>query len=1189
MTIRNLASVKRGFLAIGLAIVATTSAQTKFEMKPPPTDTAELVQIPWVKNGNLSWRDSKPTFDLPANEAGTAAKGWFAVSAKHILARIVVVDDAHFGRSDGKSSWKDDCIQIAFDPLDNGAREAPKPVDVEAMVTRKFPPFEKTDAQINAMDRREKGRWQKKKRDYDRDMKKFRKNLEKKNRSLDNMVRLDPDDADFCFGRKTTDDERFSWSFYHAIPGREGARPLEYCEVEYKDGKLIYDLQIPWSEFGIEPGLAPVLRVGLKVHDRDKDGGEDNELVWGGGVGGKFQPCRFKRLALGAPKTAVSSVALLWDDLQKTGDSIEVWFGGTKGSYKIETKYGDESKGFDVNITSAIAQRWLLITPKALPDGLVPLSVRVLKDGNEVARLDAEIHDSSMENWYAWQPKQTFGTLKDEQKIEKERRSRDRKLSHLRHKLSKEEIEELQNKKLNFEIKPEHVNEQLSIFKDSVLDMKDWISIKGQPKQVAAGFEVDGKPFKIWGTNVCSGGPSPPKTLAVAQARKYAKYGVNCVRLHKFSNHINSKDDSGWFDEEALDNFDYFTAQLKKQGIYYGLDPFFYHRPSPYEIKMMTIPEEEIYEYKTDKKTGEKKRSRTKKTYAVINLSHELQEIRMKWMKALLEHVNPYTGVAYKDEPAIAFVEFQNEDGIFWYSCMPAMFGFPTYGKRFCGRFSDWLKKKYGSHEELVKAWGKEEISRIEKDENGEEKEIAYYFYTKKLFPGEAEHLDKRNIFSIPNPWFYTPFGLNDQKTKLNIHERLIDNVNFLLHEQRDFYARFKKTVRDAGYKGPLIGSCWQGAEGITHFANLFTDYEVGFIDRHNYSGGGYKGWWVAASTVNTASNVGSIGGGSLNSGLQQVANSPFSLSEWTVAFPCQWRADSPSIIAAYGLGLLDWDASYQFASDNGGNWSSTTTQSKWDINLPDNMGQYPAIARMVYRADIRPGEVVSLRKICMSDMMKTGEVGFEEKVTIEGQLGDYKNFGGFVPQESLAVGQCLVEYVDTPQESSTCDPKKYLKNGAYQATNGQLRWFPLDDGKGYILINSKGTKAVLGFSPRKPHKLDDVTIDMNSYYGSLFVTSLQQDRDLSNAQTALIQAIGRTRNTGMTFDRLGRNMKSLGDAPILLEPIHCTIRFNRPVKQVNILDHDGCRTGETVPVNANSVVINTAMLKSPYFEVVFK
>ncbi len=64
---------------------------------------------------------------------------------------------------------------------------------------------------------------------------------------------------------------------------------------------------------------------------------------------------------------------------------------------------------------------------------------------------------------------------------------------------------------------------------------------------------------------------------------------------------------------------------------------------------------------------------------------------------------------------------------------------------------------------------------------------------------------------------------------------RLLDNALFLHEIQDKFYSKFVKAIRDAGYKGPLVGSAWQAMAMVPHYYNLLSDYEVGYIDRHDY------------------------------------------------------------------------------------------------------------------------------------------------------------------------------------------------------------------------------------------------------------------------------------------------------------------------------------------------------------------
>ncbi len=1171
-----------------MSFCAAALAQPSLEVSPVEELPQGLVRIAWVQESDSDWHRGPATFVLEANEAGTSAKGWIAASADALLMRVVVSDDVHYCESVGSQSWSDDAIQFGIDALDNGPSEAPQPVDVEAEVKRRMGVFEKTDAQIQAMERRQRSQWERRKRDWQQQRQKLRKSLEKYNSGLDIAVYLHWDDADFCFTRTSHTDKESVWSYYHGQPGHPGARPNEYLSVHRDESSktTTYQVRIPWTELGLDGGgLAGAIRMAVKIHDRDEKNGPTNELWWGNGIGGKFQPFDFQRVALDAPGKGYAVAYVDDRAMYDARDTLTSYVGLSEGKWTLEVQYGQGDpawkKSVPVEVDSeGMGHYRVILTPGQLPEGVVDLALQARRDGEVLARTVRSIYSESMDDWYAWQSQENYKIVPEEREVERAMRSRAMRLTRQRSRLSAEEIAAAEKETHIYEIPEEVEKKQLAIFGDSKLDMAGWLDAPagthGRPAMKGDRFVVNDKEMKVWGVNVGSGGCMPAKSVAVAQARKYAKYGINCVRLHKFSPQLNSLDDSGFFDAAQLDRLDYFTAQLKKQGIYYQFDPFFFHTLSPYELKHVEHPEE-FFDAK----------GKARRTYSVINISRELQDLRLKWIQALMNHVNPYTGLAYKDDPALAFVEFQNEDGIFFFSTGAAVTAWPRYGRQFAGRFSDWLKEKYGSHEKLVEAWGADELSKAEG-------ETAYYFMSKRLFPGEDEHLDKRNIVAIANPWFFTPYGLMDQKRNLNIHERLLDNLQFLIEEQKSWYARFDKALEEIGYDGPVTGSCWIAAEGVTHYANLYTDAWVGYIDRHDYMGGGYKGWWITTGQAERASLTGRPGGGTLDQGFNQVKDRPFALSEWAVVFPSQWRADGTSLVALYGMGLQDWDASYQFAAGDG-TWSSTVSRGRWDVNLPDNMGLYPALARMVYRGDIRPGEVISVRRVAIDHMARTGELGFSEQAGAEGFNSDFKTLGGFVPTEALAVGRCIVDFVEKPQPSTGYDVSKAMKDGFLQAGTGQLRWKVLNEARGYVLVDSAGTKAIVGFAPRGDYSFGDsgekssMQIGLNNHYATVFVTSLQRDKDLSGCESALIQAVARARNSQMRYSEIGHRLEKMGSAPVVLEPVRSTIRFQRPVKTVNVLDHDGRRSGRQVPVKNNEVHIDTAVHKTPYYEVIFR
>ncbi len=112
------------------------------------------------------------------------------------------------------------------------------------------------------------------------------------------------------------------------------------------------------------------------------------------------------------------------------------------------------------------------------------------------------------------------------------------------------------------------------------------------------------------------------------------------------------------------------------------------------------------------------------------------------------------------------------------------------------------------------------------------------------------------------------------------------------------------------------MASCWQAGTGLAHLLNLYSDREVGIIDRHNYFGGG-QGHQLVPGPFDNAAMVSRIGSGLFGAGLQQVGDRPFAFSEWMSLIPTEWTAESAPIIACYGMGLQGWDASYVFATDS--------------------------------------------------------------------------------------------------------------------------------------------------------------------------------------------------------------------------------------------------------------------------------
>lgn len=699
----------------------------------------------------------------------------------------------------------------------------------------------------------------------------------------------------------------------------------------------------------------------------------------------------------------------------------------------------------------------------------------------------------------------------------------------------------------------------------STIGMEDWIEAPagnhGGVRMVDDHFEFeDGTRIKFWGVNNCHNDVCPSKEDADQNVAHYRKYGVNGVRFHKFTNAdwegLGSLESSIDCDPEKLKLFDYYTAKLKEAGIYHGWSTVFGLRLRP-DARDRLIAYDELFYDEVDGK------GRRKPAYltGVIFVSEDIQDVLIERVVKLLDHTNENTGLRYADDPALSYLEFHNEDSLFWFGKSNSIRQFPTYDKIFRQKFSAWLRKKYGSHEALVQAWGADALN---------------------LHWIKDEHLDKDNIQPLANAGFMMYLG--DAK------RRRLDNARFLYDLQNEFYGRFEQAIRKTGYKGPLVGSCWMGGAGVPHYYNLHSDYKAGVIDRHGY-------WGTTGRLGTNKSMLALPGTGFMSRALWQVADRPFQLTEWITLSPCEWAPEACPLVSVYGMGLQGWDASYEFNS-HGGHFAESLG-SLWELDQPTELGVYPALARMIYRGDVKEAPVVTTRYVSLAEL-DDGEIGFEEEFMFRGSIGDTAGFGGTY-SAALPVGRAVVEFTDKPTPTKPFDVAPYKEGDTIKSVTGQLEWTHREN-KGYFTVNTDGTKAVVGFLPQgRPFELGDVTITSNNLFASIFLTSLEKDRTIAEANRLLVTAVARTRNTGMRYsadrkewlmDRSrprGQRKIGLGTGPIQLEPVHAQVSVRgKGTPTVYLLDHDGRRTERTVPVEDGVFTIDGTRDKTLYYEIVY-
>ncbi len=689
---------------------------------------------------------------------------------------------------------------------------------------------------------------------------------------------------------------------------------------------------------------------------------------------------------------------------------------------------------------------------------------------------------------------------------------------------------------------------------DSVLDMSGWLEAPagkhGRITRKDDRFIYNGKPKKFWGTNINFSGVAPSKEFADKQADLYARYGINAIRMHKIADGpdwqgIVTMQSAVEYDAPRLDLMDYFVSKLKEKGIYIKLSSNFGRLPiGPADLQRIPY----ATEFDTMRFEGWRQAPQGAIWYA-----KEIGDLQIEQMVKMLEHENPYTGLRYADDPVVMLVEVVNENSAFFFT-LHAMQKSPTVKKLAGEAFFAWLKDRYQTQEALLAAWGANSLGRFGREQLGD------------------ESWDQGLIYPVGNPWFFSPAQLEGPFKDLK--QRLLDTMLFMAEQQIKYYERYAKAVRAAGYKGEILGSNWVAAAGYSHYMNLYADSTLGNIDRHNYFGG-------------SASMLAKPGGGTLSSGMTQVGNCTFMLSEWIHCFPNEYGVEGPAIVGAYGLGLNGWDISYIFQNYNHeGEFLKSLGRREWEIATPQIMGIFPAVARQVYRGDVKESELTFDRNVYFPNLVK-GELGFQDSQSMD---YDVKQFdSSTIPAKALAVGRTVVNFTDAPKETKAADLTAFEQGDVLVSSTKQLKWVAgKNSHDGHIVINTPGTQAVVGFAEGVVNDLQDVSITSRSPYGAIYVTALDQDATIAKGKRLLISTIARVHNTGMKY--VAGNMVESGKPPLRVEPVTADIKFKRGGKPVvNILDHNGVATGQTLPVGDDGTLkLDGNSTKTVYYEVVY-
>ena len=266
-----------------------------------------------------------------------------------------------------------------------------------------------------------------------------------------------------------------------------------------------------------------------------------------------------------------------------------------------------------------------------------------------------------------------------------------------------------------------------------------------------------------------------------------------------------------------------------------------------------------------------------------------------------------------------------------------------------------------------------------------------------------------------------------------------------------------------------------------------------------------------------------------------------------------------------------------------------------WPVNEPSTLCQYPALAQVIRRGDVREGPLVFARNLSEE---KTFSAQAMKDVAIKVDIsGPYEmsseqgiNARSLASYYAAAVGKTGVQFGKTDERRFLHRPGPLPRH----AEEGD----PLGHGRALLELRpglphrehaaDAGGRGLPGRDARQAGRLPDQHFQP---LASILVASWD-GKPLKESKHILITAVGRSRNTDMAYSRGGQRLIAIGKPPVLLEGVRGTVRLARSGPcTVTALSPYGYKTADVraPPRAAATVVPLDGRNKAAYYDVRFE
>ncbi len=672
------------------------------------------------------------------------------------------------------------------------------------------------------------------------------------------------------------------------------------------------------------------------------------------------------------------------------------------------------------------------------------------------------------------------------------------------------------------------------------------------------------KPIRFWAV----GGGDLVRDLSDADLSRYARYlakmGVNIIRFHGAIHPKGATSNMNDVDMNEADAIWRTVAAMKKEGIYTAISPY-------WAGHVKKIPATwGLGEY-----TG------ADDPWALIFFNDNLKNAYKHWVDVLYTTENPYTGIALKDDPSVALIQIQNEDGLLFWTVQGVK---PNLNTTMEEHFYTWLVNKYGTIEQAFTAWSNVTIA----GDNTAAGRVALYI----IWEATQQQTGGKAV-------------------------RVSDQVEFLTEHQRNFYTEIYDHYKSLGCKQLINAGNWRPADATLLFdaerySNATNDVMAvnRYVDPQHV--GENNGWRIDPGHHYVGKSV-LVEPQKLPINIKQLDNKPFIVTESAWNLPHKYQSEGPFLIAAYmsltGVDGYFWFSPsapgmdpfpyYDFTNLEGGQ----KAMYRWTVSTPGQIGMFPANALLYRKGYVKQSEVVVHEERPLSTLWKrevpliSEESGFDPNRDEWGSGGN--NNETEIPPIAHLIGTIEVKYDGNPVNniiSPKVDSNIDFVNKITESATGELKW---DYKKGICTMNTPSAKGVSGFlGVTKTFTLDGLTITSENDYATINVVSMD-DNIISESEKILIQVGTTFRPTnwsetpakfmlnGTEVD--GFKINNTGKMPWRAGETNVNIAFtNAMIKSAHVLDVNGYNKKElfvnrngnqlsvTLPRDAMYVILNT-------------